>query len=359
MTASILDIAGKPKASRAREASPALELARKVGFINTQKLPAVLRADSVKCDLTSLLTQHRGELQPLLRKYGALLLRGFNIADAAEFNRVAALYFAGEGAEHNAPQEQRRPAHPGLLALQPSPRPTETVLQHNELADIAGHPQDLLLFCEAPATRGGETTLADTRAIYAHIDTDIRSEFERRGVQYQRHLAGEPQHVTSALRIPQRLGRLPRTWQAVFGTDSRAGVEAACQAHALTVEWQEADGSAAIRNRLPATLLHPVTRERLWFNRVLQAGRCAASWAELARHPLAAAAPGKRRPLQVLFGDGTRIPSRHFKHLADVHRSLTTTVPLQPGDLLLLDNLLTSHGRRPYRGPRKLLMAMG
>jgi alpha-ketoglutarate-dependent taurine dioxygenase len=30
----------------------------------------------------------------------------------------------------------------------------------------------------------------------------------------------------------------------------------------------------------------------------------------------------------------------------------------QEGDLLLLDNVLVSHGRMPFTGPRKILVAM-
>jgi alpha-ketoglutarate-dependent taurine dioxygenase len=29
------------------------------------------------------------------------------------------------------------------------------------------------------------------------------------------------------------------------------------------------------------------------------------------------------------------------------------------GDVLLLDNYLVAHGRNPYEGPRKILVAMG
>jgi hypothetical protein len=32
--------------------------------------------------------------------------------------------------------------------------------------------------------------------------------------------------------------------------------------------------------------------------------------------------------------------------------------PWQKGDILLLDNMLVAHGRAPYAGPRKVVVAM-
>ena len=33
--------------------------------------------------------------------------------------------------------------------------------------------------------------------------------------------------------------------------------------------------------------------------------------------------------------------------------------PWQRGDIILLDNMLVAHGRDPFRGPRKIAVAMG
>ena len=181
----------------------------------------------------------------------------------------------------------------------------------------------------------------------------MRAEFERRGVFYQRRLAGEPHRGPASLAAYQRLRGAPQTWQEVFGTDSRAGVEATCKAQELSVEWDETDGSATICNHLPATRVHPATHERLWFNHVLQAARCGSGWLP------AALGDGQRRPpLRVLFGDGGRIPRKYLRHIKGVQEQLTAPMPWHQGDLLLVDNLLTCHGHRPHRGQRKVLVAM-
>jgi len=42
----------------------------------------------------------------------------------------------------------------------------------------------------------------------------------------------------------------------------------------------------------------------------------------------------------------------------EAYRKATVLFSWQPGDLLLLDNMQVAHGRTPYTGNRKILVAM-
>ena len=64
-------------------------------------------------------------------------------------------------------------------------------------------------------------------------------------------------------------------------------------------------------------------------------------------------------PRNVYFGDGSVIEDSIVDELREVYRKLAVNFPWQEGDILMLDNMLSAHGRNPYAGPRKILVTMG
>ena len=64
-------------------------------------------------------------------------------------------------------------------------------------------------------------------------------------------------------------------------------------------------------------------------------------------------------PRNVYFGDGSVIDDSVVDELREVYRKLAVNFPWQEGDILMLDNMLSAHGRNPYTGPRKILVTMG
>ena len=64
-------------------------------------------------------------------------------------------------------------------------------------------------------------------------------------------------------------------------------------------------------------------------------------------------------PRQVYYGDGAPIEDSVIQEILAVYQEAKVSFPWRQGDVLMLDNMLTAHGRHPYIGPRKIVVAMG
>lgn len=298
------------------------------------------------CDapaLVRLVTTRHDELTRALHRHGALLMRGFAIATAAQFGAVVRAF--SQDLQHYSGGASPRRA----LAAGPAPvydstsYPPDLALPlHNELSYADDFPRRIYFACLAPATSGGATTLGDSRRILAAIPADIRAEFAERGVQYVRLLGPEKGSGYA--------------WQDAFGSDDRAAVERRCAAAGAEHEWLPGDMLRLVQRR-PAIIRHPVTGEAVWFNQVAGFHPRAldpASYAELT----ALRGDESRFRLNVRFGDGGAIPAAVVDRIAAVLAAAARPHEWQKGDLLMLDNILYAHGRAPFAGPRSIAVAM-
>ena len=62
--------------------------------------------------------------------------------------------------------------------------------------------------------------------------------------------------------------------------------------------------------------------------------------------------------LNARFADGGPLDVAMLDQIRDVLRNEMTIFSWQEGDVLILDNLLTAHGRMPFSGARKIILAM-
>jgi alpha-ketoglutarate-dependent taurine dioxygenase len=215
-----------------------------------------------------------------------------------------------------------------------------TISMHNELSYSHSWPARLLFFCQQAAQTGGATPVVDAAAWLAALDPEVRDAY-RGGVRYMQNMHG---------------GRgFGKSWQDTFETDDRAAVEAFLTGAGASWEWK-ADGGLRVIQVRPSTTRHPVTGDEVWFNQSDQ-------W-----HPAALddevgialrdALPEDELPQSVTFADGSPIPAEYVTQVRDRGLELAVDVDWQEGDLLVIDNVLVAHGRRPFTGPRRVLVAM-
>jgi alpha-ketoglutarate-dependent taurine dioxygenase len=190
-----------------------------------------------------------------------------------------------------------------------------------------------------PAESGGETPLSDSRRVYERIAPEVRARFAQAGVSYVRNY-GEG---------------LDLSWQNVFQTTDRAQVESFCRAAGIEFEWKAGD-RLRTRQVCQAVARHPRTGEMVWFNQA-HLFHVSSLGAEISNSLLAAA--GAEPPRNAYFGDGTEIADADLDHIRAAFAAETVAFPWQKDDVLIIDNMLIAHGRRPFTGARKVVVGMG
>ncbi|MBO3750531.1 TauD/TfdA family dioxygenase [Streptosporangiaceae bacterium NEAU-GS5] len=218
--------------------------------------------------------------------------------------------------------------------------PEYTISMHNELSYAAAWPSRLLFYCGTAAASGGATPVVDGVQWLESLDDEVRTAFAG-GIRYVQNLHSG-------------LG-LGKSWQDTFETTDRDEVAAFLSASAAEWQWLP-DGVLRISQIRPATTKHPVTGAEVWFNQADQ-WHPAALGDETAA-ALAEIMPPEELPQWVTFANGAPIPPDYVIQARDRGLAHAVDVDWQDGDLLLIDNVLVGHGRRPFTGARRILVAM-
>jgi len=285
-------------------------------------------------DLRSWLTQHRDHLRGLLRDHGCLLLRA--AADDIESFGAAVKTFGGGMLEYTERSTPRTAVSGNIYTSTDYPA-DQPILLHNENSYSDRWPERLHFYCDVVPAVGGATPIADSRAVLSLLPADVRKRFAA-GVEYTRSY---------------RDG-LGLSWQEAFQAEDRGSVEAYCAGHGIEFEW--AGDELRTRHRRPATQRDPHSGAEVWFN---QAHLFHFSSLEPEVSEVLLELYGEDGlPRNARFGDGQPIPAADLAAVRDAYSRASLTVPWQRGDILTIDNMLMAHGREPYSGPRRILVAM-
>jgi hypothetical protein len=287
-----------------------------------------------------LCLEEREALQQKLLKHGALLLRGLPVLTATEFAQFVRSFSGRELLDYAGGASPRIKLCGGVYT---STEYSETVRLslHNELSYTYRWPRQLFFCCVVPAKEGGETPIADSRAILKGIDAEVLRLFKRKKIRYVRNLTGQAGDGFS--------------WQDAFETFDKGKVENYCREGGVEFEWKE-DGGLWLSETRPATAKHRVTGEEVWFNQA-EGFHPSALDAETYRALISLMKEEEFR-LNAYFGDGSPIDLSALEHIREIVKREMVLVEWQAGDILILDNMLTAHGRMPFKGARKVLLAM-
>ena len=300
-------------------------------------LPLVLTPAVPEVDLLEWTALHRDAIRQKLLHHGGILFRGF-LPDAPDrFERVMESVSGPllTYTERSSPRSHVA----GRLYTSTDYPPDQEIFLHNENSYQNTWPLRIAFYCATPAERGGHTPIADIRRVLRRITPETVQRFIEKRVLYVRNFR-------PGLGLP---------WQTVFQSSDRAVVDDYCAGAGIQTEWKDGD-RLVTRQIREAVAMHPVTGEMLWFNHATFFH--VSTLNSDVRRTLAAEFGEDDLPFNTYYGDGSPIEPASLDELRRAYREEMVTFPWERGDILLLDNMLVAHGRTPYAGDRRILVAM-
>ncbi|GAY56399.1 hypothetical protein WN943_022155 [Citrus x changshan-huyou] len=286
--------------------------------------------------LTETIRTQKPFLESLLLKAGAVLLRGFDVKTANDFNDVVEAFgyeelpYVGGAAPRSHVVGRVFTANESSL--------DRNIPFHQEMALLPQFPSKLFFFCEVEPVSGGDTPLVLSHIVYERMKEsypEFVQQLEQDGLIYTR-IYQEKDDLSSPT---------GRGWKSIFLTEDKSLAEERAANLGLKLEWMEDGGVKTVLGPIPAVTYDKIRQRKIWFNSIVMAYTC---WKDTQNDPVKA----------VTFGNGSPLPEDIVYNLMKILEEECVAIPWQNGDVLLIDNLAVLHARRSSSRPRHILASL-
>ena len=289
----------------------------------------------------------RAAIEAALLSFGAVLWRGFPVAGPEDFQAMLD-DFTPFSKGYVAGTSERQPIKGKVMESTRTPDDVYIFL-HQEMSYQIYSPRLVGFFCKQPPTEGGETPICDFRGLLEALPAEMRRRFEEEGVIYGRNFRDATVDDWKADPTYRH-----HSWQHWFKTDDKAEVSRQLDERGINYEWLP-DGTMRYWTHRPATIRHPATGELLSFNQLHAQTQHRSMFGDDYMDLMDAAyGDDTPRPYFTHFGDGKPLTDEEWQTIYDEMERRKIAFAWQEGDVLLLENKLTGHGRHPYKGEREI-----
>lgn len=302
--------------------------------------PLILQCGTprVTLDQTGLwLAEHRMQFDEQAAQHGAILFRGFPLATAEDFDRFVSAFdwpnFPYDESLSNAVRINRTPR---VFTANEAP-PTATIMLHHEMAQTPIYPSKLFFFCEQPAEQGGATPLCRSDVLWRRLSERCPSfarDCQQKGLRYTNVMPSEDDASSG----------MGRSWRSTLSAQTREQAEQRLQKLGYDWQWLD-DGCLRATTPVLAAVRELPDGRRTFFNQLI-AAYC--GWKDSRNDP----------SKSLTYGDGTPLDGESAATAADLAEKLTFDLAWQRGDVALVDNYVTMHGRRTFSGTRRVLASL-
>jgi hypothetical protein len=277
-------------------------------------------------------------IRSALSDAGAVLISGLPVGSVADVARVRDVIMDTP----MTPTESFAPRQAlGYDLFSPIRWPSDrTLCPHHEESYSLRSPGLLLLACLRMPTGGGEPLLTDSRDMLRRLPATLVGRLRSHGWLLTRTFRD----------------RIGTSWREAFHVQEVVTVEDLLCRNSISFEWLPGGGLRTTRTR-PAVVCHPGTGDECWFNDAGFLNEWSLDPAE--REVLLAAFGSEGVPVNTAVGDRSPLVTSDVLGIEKTYEELAVPVTWRAGDVLLLDNILVAHGRRPYTGKREVVVALG
>ncbi|MEV7443073.1 TauD/TfdA family dioxygenase [Streptomyces sp. NPDC091204] len=328
------------EATAVQAAAEAVPFAGVLDWLVEPGAPATVRAPELAdaAAARDWLAGHRAELRAGLDRFGAVYVSGLPVRSVDDF-AVVRDELVRRATPYREKATPRSDFGSGVFSSTDLPA-AQAIRPHNENSYTLTFPGLLLFGCLTAAEEGGATPVTDCREVLRTLPAALVERMRASGWVLTRTYSET----------------LSVAWQSAFGATTREEVEAYCAENAIGCAWDE-EGTLRTSQVRPGIVRHPQTGDEVWFNHM-------AFWnsfsldEELREVLLDELGPGGL-PFDTGLGDGVPLTEADLAAVNAAYERATVRRAWQPGDLLIVDNVLTAHGRDPFRGDRRIVVAMG
>ncbi len=283
------------------------------------------------------IAEKRGDLTNRASRHGAVLFRGFPILSDQDFHEFIEAFqlpnFRYQDSLSNAVRTNRTER---VFTANEAP-PEVTIFLHHEMAQTPVYPSKLFFYCEHAAETGGETPLCRSDILFDRLREQLpefASACETKGLLYRTVMPSSDDPNSG----------MGRSWQSTFSVETRSEAETVMQRLNYTGEWLE-DGSLRATTPVLTAVRELADGRKSFFNQLIAAFK---GWKDSRNDPAKA----------ITFGDGSPLNPEDANTAADLAEEITFDMFWETGDVVLVDNYVTMHGRRTFTGSRKVLASL-
>lgn len=300
-----------------------------------QDFPQIIRAE--RQTLPDFIKSHKRGISRQVEQVGAVLFRGFNIDSAEKLDDVVSAYgepgFTYEKSLSNAVRVNLTPR---VFTANEAP-PDVSIYLHHEMAQTPLYPSKLFFGCLLAPEMGGATPICRSDWVLDRLkkeQPELVKAFRDKGVTYRHTMPAEPDPESGQ----------GRSWRDTLSVERKKHAEARLAELNYKWDWQDDDSLLVQTPRLDA-IRDLGNGEESFFNQLIAAFR---GWEDARNDP----------SKSVRHGDGSAIDVDALTRAIEIADELTYDLNWEAGDVVLIDNFRVMHGRRPYKGKRKVVASL-